>query len=127
MTDFQHKFRGAQSKAFRCQAQHFGYAGIVHLAHTLQPDLRLFPESVRCRGHAVNVLMVIQFLQCSGSIFPVFYDRKSHVRFQRHQPPGGIRKGNDSIRKQEIFVPAVQVVFLKLAHTVTLISVPGIQ
>ena len=70
---------------------------------------------------------IIELFQDFRMIFIVLDQREGHIRLQCHQPAVHIRKRDHGIRNKEILVPAVKIIFFKLAHPVTLIPSAAVK
>ncbi len=96
-----------QPQAFRRQGQHLAHSRQIQVADALQPRLHDLPEAQSGGGGAVDVLVVINFLQSAGGGLGIFDDGEGDIRLQGHQPPVGIGKGQDILADQKALVSQI--------------------
>ena len=82
---------------------------------------------MRAVRHSVDVFIIIKSLGNIRRIGCIFNYRKSNVGLERHQLSTRIGKGYYSVGQEELFISAIKVVFLKLAHLEAGVAVRAIK
>ena len=109
--------------------QHYRLAKVIgiQIAKALQTGLHNLFIGMCSAGNPIDILLIIDLLDISGLFLTMLDDRQRDVRFQCHQFPVCICKGNDAVRYQKILVSGIEVIFLEFAHFIAKIAVSPVQ
>ena len=127
MRQIQHIVLTDKRQTLQRQQCHLAGLCAADISHAFQTGLHDLLIGVGSLRDPVDIFVVVQTLDAALFLFEILEDREGDVRLERQQSAVGVRKGDDTLRRQEILVLRVKIVLLELSHLILFISMRAVQ